>query len=67
VNIKLSQQEYVHMPPFYGDSLTASLEERRRARLDKMKARMKAEALRFEKENKHKPIGFFESPKEKKK
>ena len=51
------------MPPFYGDSLTASLEERRRARLDKMKARMKAEALRYEKEtNKKKPIGFFERP-----
>tara|TARA_Y100000310_G_C20444120_1_gene697497 strand:+ start:297 stop:494 length:198 start_codon:yes stop_codon:yes gene_type:complete len=65
--MKPLQQEYVHMPSFFGDSLTASLEDRRRARLDKMKARMRAEALRFEKENKKKTIGFFERPEEKKK
>ena len=56
------------MSSLFGVSLSASPEDRRRARLDRMRARIKAEAIKFEKQNdKKKTIGFCEKPKGKKK
>ena len=51
------------MSSFFGTTMSASLEERRRARLEKMKTRMREQAIKLEKETKKKQTGFFIKPK----